>query len=442
MEQSQWRTDARIVSTVYSRSSDAVQWLHRHIDGRSGSLTQRLAQCCREAGVIIQTGARVTALLRDDRNWVCGVTVSQADGPRTLHSQCVVLACGGFLGDEELMARYFPLYDDQTAREIVLEGRATGDGVRMALAAGAGDDCSATFEVSPDRAPFYPGQLPEPVATLVDNRRTPEGLWVNNVGVRFTNEAAPQAFQAVYRQPNKEFYVLFDRGILETLARRDPALSLDALDRQMPGLIQQDAAIVTDKLGALTAWIRGKTHIVYHTLERYQQCCDAGRDFLFGKPKDYLLPFQKPPFYGFRLGLGLRSTHGPVRTNPMMAVVDRFDAPVPALIACGADIAGLYPGGFVEDRDSIVWAITTGYLAGQHASGFERGMGPAAPCTFPRFTAEAILRGDYYNVGTAPADFKVLGGIQTLTPSGDRITTHLAASADEQGIQTPPNRKP
>lgn len=435
MEDCHWKSDARIVSTVSRKAPQVVRWLHELIAGKDGSLTERLEQCCRACGVEIYTNTRATELLRDDRGWHCGALAMGPEGVVEVRSSCVILACGGFLGAPDLMEQYFPLYDADTPREVVMEGiPATGDGVRMALAAGAGDDCTASFEVSPNRIPFWTCSAGKTVSALVDPAVTPQGLWVNNVGVRFVNEAEPQSYQAVYRQPNKEFHVIFDRGILELLADKNPALNLEELDREMPMLMDADAAIVTENLGELTAWIRGKTHIVYHTIERYNECCGAGRDFLFGKPSAYLLPFRKPPFYGFRLGLALRSTHGPVRTNPMMAVVDRFDAPVPALIACGADVAGMYPGGFVDGTDSILWTITTGCMAGEHAAGFARGMGPAAPCNFPKFTARQILAGEYYNVGTEPKEFAVMGGIRELQEDGSCVVTHKAVSPDKQGL--------
>lgn len=437
MEADNWESDARIVSTVINRSAKSIRWLYRITEGCSGSLTEKLASACRRDGIDIMVETRVQSLLRDGRNWTCGVTAMQHGESVVVSGKAVVLACGGFLGAEDLMQKYYPLYDADFEKEIVLQGhKATGDGVRLALAAGAGDDCTATFELGTDPAPFYSG-TPGPVARkLIDNSQRPEGVWVNNVGVRFTNEAAPASLQAVYRQPNKEFYVIYDAGVIEALHEKDPEISLEALNAEMPELIAGDEAIVTEHLGAITAWLRGKTHITFHTLERYNECCEAGHDFLFGKDPRYLIPFRKPPFYGFKLGLSMRSTHGPIRTNPMMAVVDRFDAPIPALIACGADVAGLYRGRFVQERgtDSIMYAITTGIIAGDHAAGFCHGMGPAAPCTFPKFTAEQVLAGDYYNVGVAPEEFAVLGGIIELQPDGSKVLRHVAESADRQGL--------
>lgn len=440
MEQDRWESDARIVSTVINRSGAAVHWLHEQIGKFSGSLVERLATACEKKGITVMTDTRVQSLIRDGRGWHCGVTAIRDGESVVISGKAVVLACGGFLGAEDLMQKYYPLYDGSFEAEVKLLGnRATGDGVRMALAAGAGDDCKATFSVGHNRTPFFDGTLGPVAAKLVNSTVTPECLWVNNVGVRFTNEAAPDSYNAVYRQPNKEFYAIYDAGMLEQLAKKDPEISLDALNREMEALIAADEAIVTPDLSALTAWVRGKTHIIYHTIERYNECCAVRKDFLFGKDAAYLLPFGKPPFYGFRLGLSLRGTHGPVRTNPMMAVVDRFDAPVPALIACGADVAGMYCGGFTKESgaDSVVFAITTGMIAGDHAAGFLQGMGPAAPCIFPRFSAKQVLAGEYYNVGTAPDNFRVIGGIRTRNADGSITLTHAAESPDRQGLQGP-----
>ena len=410
MEKCRWQADARIVSTVVRGSREAVEWFYTQTQGLAGSLTERLEAKCRKLGIDILTNTAAQDLIKDGEGDVAAVLARASDGePLVISAESFVCAGGGFMGDPELMERYFPLFDKDVLTRINYEGIVNGDIVKLALRAGVGDDGTASFEYGNKKLPFYHGEVGPLVQRLIDPQKTPEGMWINNVGVRFTNEYAEGSYDILYRQPGKDCFVVFDELILQELEKRDPSFSIETLREEMEPLIEADQAIMTASLPALAAWVRGKVHIIYAGMERYNQCCEQRRDFLFGKPKEYLLPFGKPPYYAFRLGMSMRTTHGPLKTNPQMSAVQQYDAPVPRLVACGADVGGMYAGGFIHPKgdSSIVMAITTGKMAGGHAGALYQGMHPAKQVEFPTFTAKQCMAGDYYNMSTeaAPAGF-------------------------------------
>jgi hypothetical protein len=82
--------------------------------------------------------------------------------------------------------------------------------------------------------------------------------------------------------------------------------------------------------------------------------------------------------------------------------VSKFDWPVPALMACGADIGGLYADLFVssEDSRSIEWAIASGMGAGGNAAAYVSGLKPVKIYEFPKYSARDVMAGNYVNVGT------------------------------------------
>lgn len=410
-ENSHWRTDARIIGTVIDKSKEIHDWLKGfagNIRGgeTGGKLVKILKAQCEKLGIQIICNTAAKKLLRDENNFVVvGVHAEENGKPVKVEATVTVLATGGFLGDPELMEKYFPIYDDEFPSEVHTEGLLySGDGIKMALEAGAGNDCTISFEWSQNKMPFFKGDLKEfpAVSILTDNTRTPV-LWVNNVGVRFTNENKPLATNAIYRQPNRDCFILMDAGIVERMAKKYPGVvSIEKLREEMTALIDADQALETDSVGAVAAWIRGKKHILQHAIESHNQYCENGFDAMYYKESDFLAPLNKPPFYVFRSGLSLRTTHGPIKVSPMLSVVSRFDWPIPALMACGADIGGLYADIFIssEGSHSIEWAIASGMGAGGNAAAYVNGMRPVKVYEFPKYSARDVMAGNYKNVGT------------------------------------------
>jgi len=128
---------------------------------------------------------------------------------------------------------------------------------------------------------------------------------------------------------------------------------------------------------------------------------------------------KTPPFYVFRSGLSLRTTHGPVKISGMGSVVSQFDWPIPALMACGADIGGLHADLLIssDDSHSIEWAIASGMCAGGNAAAYVNGNRPVGIFEFPKYTAKEVMSGNFKNVGTIEGGPP---GGGTQPPAGDK----------------------
>jgi hypothetical protein len=256
--------------------------------------------------------------------------------------------------------------------------------------------------------------------------KTPQ-LWVNNVGVRFTNESKRLATNAIYRQPNRDCFILLDAGIVEHMAKKYPGIvSLEKLRKEITTLIDADQALVTDSVGAVAAWIRGKKHILQGSINSHNSSCEAGYDESYYKDPAFLVPLSKPPFYVFRSGLSLRTTHGPVKVSGMGSVVAQYDWPIPALMACGADIGGLHSDLLIssEDSHSIEWTIASGMCAGGNAAAYVNGMRPVQLFEFPKYSAKEVMAGNYENVGTIEMDDQAGPPGRGPMPSGDQKSYH------------------
>ena len=83
----------------------------------------------------IRLETAATGLLTDESGAVIGVTVKDKTSTYNIYAGKVILACGGFGANKEMTAKYAPDYVDTL---VFCAGTNTGDGMAMAVEAGAG----------------------------------------------------------------------------------------------------------------------------------------------------------------------------------------------------------------------------------------------------------------------------------------------------------------
>jgi tricarballylate dehydrogenase len=165
-----------------------------------------------EIQVLYETSAR--ALLINDKGSVVGVkAIGRGNAPMEIMARSTVLACGGFEGNPEMMSHYIGP-QAQFIRPVSRGGHYNrGEGVRMALDAGAapcGDFGSFHAQpVDPRSADIEPVVL-----------NYSYGILVNDAGRRFTDEG-PAMVDATYEivtrlimaQRHGIAYAVFDAGL-------------------------------------------------------------------------------------------------------------------------------------------------------------------------------------------------------------------------------------
>ena len=127
-------------------------------------------------------------LLLDSTDAIEGVSVRCAGGERAVGANAVVLACGGFEANPDMRASHLgPLWSDVKVRGTRYN---TGDGIRIALEAGAGraGDWSGCHAVAWDlNAPPFGDRT---IADLYQKHSYQFGIVVNVDGRRFVDEGA------------------------------------------------------------------------------------------------------------------------------------------------------------------------------------------------------------------------------------------------------------
>ncbi len=376
----EYRTDPALCETLVTKSRDTMRWMQGRgvrfmpiwgrqayrVDGRFrfwGGLTveawgggpglvETLYRLAREAGVEIRFGAHATALIADDGG-VHGVTVRQGGRTGELRAKAVVLACGGFESNPEWRTRYLgPGWDLAKVRGTRFN---TGDGIRMALEAGAASfgNWSGCHAVGWDRnAPEF-GDLA--VGDGFQKHSYPLGVLLNARGERFVDEGADfrnytyaKYGRAILGQPGQFAWQVFDAKVSPLL--RDEYRIRQAT-RVRAGTLEDLCAKLEDVDGAAAlATLQAFNAAVMADIPFDPNVKDGRGTAGLALPKsNWANLIDTPPFEAFAVTCGITFTFGGLRIDAEARVIDQDGAPIGGLYAAGELVGGLfynnYPGG-------------------------------------------------------------------------------------------------
>lgn len=369
------RADPAMAINLARQSAETVAWLRdRHgvplglIDGftypghsaqrmygtpnrSGGELMASLQSAGERAGVMLLTQATVTELVTDgDR--VTGVRFSRPDGSaEAVGCDALVLACSGFAGNAELVARYIP-----EMAEAVFHGHPgnKGDALRWGEQLGAATADLSAYQGHGGLAAGHGIPILWPL--IMEG-----GFQVNLEGKRFSNEATGYSEQAarVNAQPGHVAWSIFDERLHQLMCKfedyRD-ALSAEAVLRaesvaELAAATKLPETELAQTLGDVAAFTRGEARDPF------------GRDFT-GKP------VLAAPFYAAKVTGALFHTQGGLVVDDHARVLKPDGTPFPNLFAGGGaarGISGDGADGYLAGN-GLLTATTLGKLAGRAAS--------------------------------------------------------------------------
>jgi len=384
-----WRTNPRIVRALIDKSEDVIGWLEKwgvecssmpgfpmyriNGPGKGGTIVVRaLDQKCQDLGVKMICQTRARKLITDGHK-VTGVLAEAGDKKIKIHTGSVILATGGFAGNRELLKRYISSF--QEPDEMYLQGLPhQGDGLIMASEIGAATDGSILLEIS---------QLIFPWAEhLAIVARHPETIWLNKKGERFLDESVgfPYFTNAIFKQPSKIFYAIFDektkQGILSSEISPMEAANIPAgswpsqVDPDLETQASKGRVKITSSWEEMGEWMGADPETLKSTIDEYNTNCDYGRDSIFAKDRKHLLPLRVPPFYAIKCCVSLLVTHGDIKVNHRMEVIDKQANPISGLYAAGDDTGDIDAGAYNIGLPghSFGFAINSGRIAGENAA--------------------------------------------------------------------------
>lgn len=359
----------------------------------SRAFPEMLGRHCRSLGVDMRLQTLADSLLLDGGR-VVGVRTKGPAGASDLHCRGgVVLAGGDYSASREMKAS---LAGPATAELEAVNPHATGDAIRIALAAGA-------EVVNGDivRGPIMRFVPPTRPSLL---RRLPPRRWLA-LSMRWASEHLPQSIQRRMAMSFLTTALGPSRGLFEAgaiLVNADGRRFCDELGQPAPTVPEQPgrlAYIVMDSAIAakFTGWpnfISTAPGIAYAYLDDYRRNradifheaeSVAGLAGSLGVPAEALArtmadtadptasdgkprpPIAKPPF----IALGpIKSyvvfTDGGLRVTERLEVVGPAGQPIPGLYAAGSTGQG---GLLLEGHGHhLGWAFISGRIAGRHAA--------------------------------------------------------------------------
>ena len=337
--------------------------------GGGKGLSDREIELVERAGVDVRYQTKAIRLLTDRRGGVMGVTLRDAEGDRDVSAGAVVLACGGFEANSEMRARYLgPGWELAKVRGTQFN---TGDGIRMALDAGAQPygHWSGCHSVAWDlNAPAYGDRN---IADLFQKHSYPFGLIVNIEGKRFVDEGADfrnytyaKYGREILFQPQRTAFQLFDDRTKHLL--RDE-YSIPQVTMVKAGSIEE----LADGLGidgeGLVRTVREFNAAVQESAFNPTILDGKGTIGINPPKSNWALPLDTPPYLGYAVTCGITFTFGGLKIDNRAQVLDTEDAPMPGLYAAGELVGGLFYHNYAGGAGLMAGAVF-GRIAGASAA--------------------------------------------------------------------------
>lgn len=315
---------------------DCFHWFGN--EGSGSCYIDPMIESAKSLGATVMTETPAVDLIIENGK-VAGLYAQKADGSiLQVNAKAVILTSGGYAQNEEIMAERG--WDLTFSHNNGVEGH-DGDGLRMAISAGAHD-------VSRERA-FLREAYSYGIDFFADMSQTihrggPE-LYVNQDGERYTNEGCgsfvPQCVgNAVHTQPQS--YMVLSKDIIDEFVKRSGYQQLQAdMDdaaAQCPG----DNIYKADTIEELAKLQGLDPATLQATVDRYNELCAKGVDEDFNKDAKDMVPVKTAPFYIFRQDMAFWTSIGGIDTNRKMEVITPRGEAIPGLYAAGTDGCNLY----------------------------------------------------------------------------------------------------
>jgi 3-oxosteroid 1-dehydrogenase len=354
--------------------------LARNASGLGLALVGGLLKGCLDRNIEPRLEHRAVGLMIENGR-VSGVRFDTADGVHEVRAtRAVVLATGGFEWDEDLTRTF--LRGPMTGPASTPTN--TGDGLRMAIAAGAElGNMTGAWWVPVSRIPGATEWGAPAVKLILQERTRPRTLMVNGSGKRFCNEAGNynamggvfHSFDpATFSYPNQPAWLIFDHTHLSTYS----VLGMPPTDKApewMAGgaTVAELAGVISVPADALEA-----------TIQRFNEHASAGEDPDFGRgrsaydhfngdrrlaePFTTLGPLDTGPFYAIKIESGTLGTNGGPRVDAKARVLSSSGGIVDGLFAAGNVMSSATGMAYGGAGGTLGPAITFGRIAGREAA--------------------------------------------------------------------------
>jgi len=320
------------------------------IPGMNGGrrIMEALLPRAEAVGVKMRSSVRAERLVIERDGRIAGATVTVEGQTRAIRARRgVVLACGGFIHNRDMLKLYAPQLFDCS----VPWGNAHdhGDGINMGIAAGA---AALRMHQGFAIAPIYP---PENVLS---------GILVNASGQRFISEESYHGVLGdaiAYHQQGRAWLITDSAGSYQ---------------------FHQDNFLPVaegDSIGEIAVQLAFPKGALQQSVAYYNLHAANGDDPMFRKSRKYLRPVQGPPYTAWDLSVDKAffpaHTFGGLHTTVDGEVLGSFGDKIPGLYAAGRTTAGIPTAPYIASGLSVGDCTFFGRRAGRAAARGPEGRG-------------------------------------------------------------------
>ncbi len=316
-----------------------------HVPGVIGHAGWRLMQALDETaareGIKVVLGAACEQLVQADDGRVTGLIVQHGGQQKAVRARKgVVLACGGFIRNREMVRLYAPEVHD-----VSTPHGSNGDlgiGILMGMGVGA---AAIRMNQAMIVLPTYP---PENVL---------KGILVNRRGARFMSE------DRYYGVVGTEV-VVHQGGLAYLISDADHAYEKSFFYPEVGK---------TDSIAALEKQLDLPDGALQATVNYYNSHARQGKDPQFSKQREYIAPITKAPFRAYRIDASQDFapilTFGGLLTNTDAQVLHASGEVIPGLYAAGRTVNGIPSAPYMASGLSVGDSSFFGRCAGRHLTG-------------------------------------------------------------------------
>lgn len=377
--------DPELISTFAAQAGPSLRWLQEHgvriADipfsflttstsrlapvGGGLAIIEALSSKAEGLGVsfFYETTARSLELI-DGR--VVGLYASVKNNAEILfNARAVILACGGFEGNQEMLTRYMGPQAIHL-RPVARGGYYNkGDALRMALEIGAASNGDfARFHAEPVD--------PRSGASEPNIMVFPYGILVNKDGLRFCDEA-PGPIDATYEEITRQIFAQRDGLAYVILDRK-----IDDVPRWKLAVRTDEPAITADSIEQLAHAMGVPAEQLTETVAAFNRACleapfdPAAADGrlrtrgISPRKSNFARPLDRPPFIAYPMISSNVFTFGGLKINSRSQVLNLDGEPIPGLYA-GGEAIGMYFGRYTG-ATSVLRGIVFGRIGGRAAA--------------------------------------------------------------------------
>ena len=329
--------------------------------GRGSAVVKTLTDGFEKQGGTFYTNTKATELVVENGK-VTGVKAESEDKEYTIHAGSVILSCGGFGHNDEMVPEEY--------KAFVYAGHAgaDGDGLKMAEAVDADTVNMDLVNVQPNSMimPSGLGQYTNPGVGSAYN--TSGAFLVNQDGVRFANEQGSSYDLKNAQAKNEKQYLICDEASFAAFNKGMEGSKIYTEDDVKEWLENDGSSnpvfVKADSIDALAKKLNMDASALEETVDTFNK--NVGKEDTFGRTSKFALNTDGA-VYAIELCNRYYATLGGLHINSDMQVLNKDQEAVEGLYASGEVVGGLegdiyYPGSLFS------WAITSGHNAGLSVS--------------------------------------------------------------------------